>query len=334
MNRITEAIAGFYAWLQDATGLSETTLNQLLATLAVIVVLGIARVLLIRVINHRTKDVRAQYQWRKTASYSIVALGVLLVGRIWVDEFGSVATFLGLVSAGLAIALRDLVTNVAGWGFIVWRRPFTPGDRIEILGRAGDVIDQRLFQFTLLEIGTPTGATQSTGRIIHIPNGRIFADPVTNYTRGFQYIWNEISIVVTFESNWRAAKEILLRIAQEKAEELSEDAERKVREAAQEYMIFYSKLTPTVYTSVAEYGVRLTVRYLVEPRRQRGSEETLWELVLDAFGRRDDIAIAFPAQRFYHNVAEGARPGRPFRAPDDEPPGGPPDGDRGRAEGI
>src|SRR5690606_10297398 len=257
MNRITEAMAGFYAWLQDATGLSETTLNQLLATLAVIVVLGIARALLIRVINHRTKDVRAQYQWRKTASYSIVALGVLLVGRIWVDEFGSVATFLGLVSAGLAIALRDLVTNVAGWGFIVWRRPFTPGDRIEILGRAGDVIDQRLFQFTLLEIGTPTGATQSTGRIIHIPNGRIFADPVTNYTRGFQYIWNEISIVVTFESNWRAAKEILLRIAQEKAEELSEDAERKVREAAQEYMIFYSKLTPTVYTSVAEYGVRL-----------------------------------------------------------------------------
>ncbi|MEP0548978.1 MAG: mechanosensitive ion channel family protein [Rhodothermales bacterium] len=308
MPRISEAFAQFYLWLQDATGLSEATLDHLLSTFGVVLVLGVIRVLLIRLINKRTTDVRSQYQWRKTASYTVVVIGFLLVGRIWIDEFGELGTFLGLLSAGIAIALKDPITNVAGWGFIVWRRPFGPGDRIEIRGIAGDVIDQRIFQFTLLEIGTPTGAAQSTGRIIHIPNGMAFTEPVINYTRGFPYIWNEIPIVVTFESAWRDAKEILFRIAQERAEELSPDAERKVRQAAQEFMIFYSKLTPTVYTSVVDVGIQFTIRYLVEPRRRRGSEEVLWEAILDAFDARDDIDFAYPTMRYFHNVTEG-KPG-------------------------
>lgn len=339
---MAEAFDSFYAWLQSATGLAESTLDHLLATIVVVVVLGVLRALLIRVINRRTTDVRAQYQWRKTASYTVVFLGFLIVGRIWLSEFGSLATFFGLLSAGLAIALKDPVTNVAGWAFIVWRKPFSAGDRISLLNFAGDVIDQRIFQFTLLEIGTPTGAGQSTGRIIHVPNGKVFSEPVINYTRGFQYVWNEIPVVVTFESNWRAAKQILLEIAQARAEELSEDAERKVRQAAQEYMIFYSKLTPTVYTDVLDHGVRLTIRYLVEPRRRRGSEELLWEAVLDAFAAHDDIDFAYPTQRFYHNVTEGkpgarANPNGPGVAYGDGSAGAPsqpaPE-DRGREEGI
>lgn len=297
-----------YSWLQEITGLSEATLDRLLMTLAILVVLGVVRAVLVRIINRHTEDVRAQYQWRKTASYTVAFVGLLLLGRVWLAEFGSLATFLGLLSAGLAVALRDPVANLAGWVFVAWRRPLQPGDRIEVLGRVGDVIDQQLFQFTLLEVGTRAGAEQSTGRIIHIPNGRLFTEPVTNYTRSFPYVWNEVFVTITFESNWREAKQILLRIAQEKAEALSEDAERKVRLAAQEFMIFYSKLTPTVYTSLIEYGVRLTIRYLVEPRRQRGSEEVIYEAILEAFGERDDIAFAYPTQRFFHNVTEG-KPG-------------------------
>src|SRR5690554_5905440 len=128
MNRVSEAFSGLYVWLQEATGLSESTLDHLLSTLGVILVLSIIRALLIRLINQRTQDVRLQYQWRKTASYTIVAIGVLLVGRIWIDEFGEIGTFLGLVSAGIAIALKDPLTSIAGWAFIVWRRPFGPGD--------------------------------------------------------------------------------------------------------------------------------------------------------------------------------------------------------------
>jgi small-conductance mechanosensitive channel len=302
---LTDAAQAAFEQMQAWTGLSEVVLGNLLLTFAVLLVLGFIRGLLLRLVHRRVPDVRSQYSWRKAVTYSVVLIGFILIGRIWIAEFGALATFLGLLSAGIAIALRDLLVSMAGWMFIVWRRPFTAGDRISVSGHAGDVIDQRLFQFTLLETGTITGAGQSTGRIIHVPNGKVFTEPVINYTRGFQYVWNEIPVVITFESNWKAAKEILGEIAHDKAENLSEDAERRVRQAAQEFMIFYTKLTPTVYTDVVDIGVRLTVRYLVEPRRRRGSEEVLWEAILEAFGERDDIDFAYPTRRLYYNPREG-----------------------------
>ena len=68
------------------------------------------------------------------------------------------------------------------------------------------MIDQRAFQFTLLEIGNWVDADQTTGRVVHVPNGKIFTEPLVNYNQGLEYIWNEVSVTVTFESNWRKAK--------------------------------------------------------------------------------------------------------------------------------
>ena len=75
------------------------------------------------------------------------------------------STFLGLLSAGVAIALKDPLVNLAGWGFIVWRKPFGIGDRIQLGDSRGDVIDQRIFMFTLMEIGNWVDAERSTGRV-------------------------------------------------------------------------------------------------------------------------------------------------------------------------
>jgi small-conductance mechanosensitive channel len=218
------------------------------------------------------------------------------------------ATYLGLLSAGLAIALRELVANFVGWAFILWRRPFEVGDRIQIGDTAGDVIDLRIFQFTLLEIGNWVDADQSTGRVIHVNNGQIFTLSLANFSKGFQYIWNEIAVLVTFESDWEKAKEILAGIASKHGEELSTSAEEKLHEAARRFMIFYSKLTPTVYTSVRDCGVLLTIRYLCDPRRRRSTEESIWEDILHAFAENDDIDFAYPTQRFYDNLHEG-KPG-------------------------
>jgi small-conductance mechanosensitive channel len=96
------------------------------------------------------------------------ALFFLLVGRVWLKEFESVTTFLGIVSAGLAIAMKDPLVNVAGWLFILWRHPFKVGDRIQIGVHAGDVIEISIFQFTIMEIGNWVHADQRTGRIVHI----------------------------------------------------------------------------------------------------------------------------------------------------------------------
>jgi len=94
------------------------------------------------------------------------------------------------------------------------------GDRIQIGEHAGDVVDLRIFQFTLVEIENWVAADQRTGRVIHVPNGRVFNEVVANYSRGFEYIWNEVPVRVTFESDWEAAKAILQEIANRQATKL------------------------------------------------------------------------------------------------------------------
>ena len=305
--QLTEAI-------QRNLQIDPTTQEKLLVTVAVLLILWLSRLLVLVVVHRRSDDVRIRYRWKKTTQYVTVTIAVLVVGMIWIQGFRSLATYLGLLSAGLAIALRELVANFVGWAFILWRRPFEVGDRIQIGETAGDVIDLRIFQFTLLEIGNWVDADQSTGRVIHVNNGKVFTESVANFSKGFEHIWNEIAVLVTFESNWEQAKKILAAIANRHDEELSAAAEEKLREAARRFMIFYTKLTPTVYTSVRDCGVLLTIRYLCDPRRRRSSEESIWEDILHAFAENDDIDFAYPTQRFYDNLTEG-KPGTKAEAP-------------------
>ncbi|HEX9250738.1 MAG TPA: mechanosensitive ion channel domain-containing protein [Ignavibacteriaceae bacterium] len=214
-------------------------------------------------------------------------------------------TFLGLLSAGVAIALKDPLVNMVSWAFILIRQPFKVGDRIQIGEVAGDVIDIRLFQFSIMEIGNWVDAEQSTGRIIHIPNGIVFTVPQANYTAEFQYIWNEIPVLVTFESDWKKAKQILTDIINKQGVLFSEGAERQLIEASKKFLIFYSKLTPIVYTLVKDSGVMLTMRYMCNPRERRMTEEKIWEDVLNKFAECDDIDLAYPTQRFYNNSTGG-----------------------------
>lgn len=299
--------------MESALGMSPATQEKLVVSLIIIVLLWLFRRAILMLVWRRVEDVRQRYQWQKMTLYVTVVLGALAVGREWFAGFGSLATYLGLVSAGLAIALKDPLTNLAGWVFILWRRPFEVGDRIQIGDHAGDVIDVRIFEFTLLEIGHWVDADQSTGRMIHIPNGKVFTEVLANYTQGFAFIWNEIPVLVTFESDWRKAKKILHEIASRRAGSLSQTAAEEVQAAARKFMIFYKKLTPTVYTSVRESGVLLTLRYLCDPRQRRASEQAIWEDILDAFAECPNVDFAYPTQRFYDNALEG-KPGlRPLR---------------------
>lgn len=302
-------------WLRQVTQSPTELQANLFSTTATVLVFWAVRFLALRMLYRRVEDTKSLYQWRKSITYTTVLLAFLVVGRIWFQGFQSLSTFLGLLSAGLAIALRDPIVNLAGWLFIFWRRPFVVGDRIQIGDHRGDVIDVRIFQFSLMEIGNWVDADQSTGRVIHIPNGRIFTDAQANYSGAFEYIWNEIPVMITFESNWRKAKELMAEIGERHAQRFSKSAEEQIRRAARRFMIFYTHLTPMVYTSVADSGVVLTIRYLCEPRRRRGTAHEIWEEILMAFAEHDDIDFAYPTYRFYDNAAEGKAPLRPDGPP-------------------
>lgn len=271
---------------------------QLILSVVVILVIWLIRLLALRIVYKKLPKDELRYKWRKNLSYISVFIGFLIVGRIWFEGLQSLATFLGLLTAGLAIALKNPVTDIAAWVYILWRKPFNVGDRIQIEDIQGDVIDKRLFKFTILEIGNWVQADQSTGRVIHVPNHKIFSDPVANYTSDFEFIWNEIPVLVTFESDWQKAKKLLQKIADRHLEDFVEQAQQQVSMAKKSYLIRYRYLTPAVYTDVRESGIRLTIRHLTDPRKRRGTSQLIWEDILIEFEKHDDIGLAYPTMRY------------------------------------
>lgn len=286
-------------FFSDTLNLSPV-LSRVVSTVIVLGVIVVLRYALALVVGRRVSDVDLQFRARKALTYGATIAAVISLVFIWLPFFDDLATFLGLLSAGLAIALADVFLNLAGWAYIVFRRPFKVGDRVEIAGEAGDVVDIRAFRFTLLEIRDWVDADQSTGRIIHVPNGKLFRDTVANFTEGFHYIWHEIPVLVTFESDWRRA-EVMLRSALDEVS-VPEDEARQVTErvsASRDYRINYSELTPNVYVSTRDSGVLLTGRVLVEARRRRGVEDTVWREMLDAINSDPNVDLAYPTIRGY-----------------------------------
>lgn len=162
---------------------SESPLaSRIAATVVVLILVVVLRYIVSRLVGKRVTDTELQFRARKAVTYVATTIVVVALVFIWLPFFDDLATFLGLLSAGLAIALADVFLNLAGWVYVVFRRPFRVGDRIEIGGEAGDVVDIRAFRFSLLEVRNWVDADQSTGRIIHIPNGRLFREAMANFT--------------------------------------------------------------------------------------------------------------------------------------------------------
>ena len=289
---------GFYETLERLTELDPRVVRSLMATVMILAFAWLSSYVTKLIVKRQFSDDKQRFLWSKNIRYIIGFISFFLIGRLWLEGFQSLATYLGLLSAGLAIALKDVVADFAAWLFLLWRRPFNIGDRIEIGNHKGDVIDKRVFKFSMVEIGNWVDADQSTGRVIHIPNHRVFLDSIANYTTGFEFIWNELTINLTFDSNWKKAKELLLKIAQKHTSEITPEAEKQIRETALEYMIVFRYLTPNVYTSVGPNGIKLTVRYLTHPRSRRGSEQVIWEDILTTFADHSDIKYTYQTIRY------------------------------------
>lgn len=302
MNEIIQSVVD---WVQAHLGLGPGRLWDSLLTLLVWGVVIGARFVVGHMVEKRVEEVQRRYILKKTFNYLLSFAFVVATLVIWFGGLTGWSAYFGLVSAGLAIALQDPLVNLAGWIFISIRKPFVVGDRIQIGDQRGDVIDIRLFQFSLVEIGNWVDADQSTGRIIHVPNGWVFKQATANFTGGFQFVWDEIPVMVTFESDWRRAKELLQAIAERHTGVKGDVAAEQVRQASRKYMIFFQHLTPIVWTSVADSGVVLTMRYLSGPRRRRSTAAAIWEEILTAFAAEDGIDFAYPTRRFYDNRAEG-----------------------------
>jgi small-conductance mechanosensitive channel len=286
-------------------GISGDILASAAGTIAVLIAWVVLGRLSRRVIARTVDDSASRFHISRVTGYGIAIAAMLLTARLWISGINGLATYLGLASAGVAIALQDPLTNLAGWLFILIRRPFKVGDRIQVGNDRGDVVDIRPFRFIMLEVGNWVHADQGTGRTLHVPNGSIFKHAIANYDEAFGHIWNELEVTVTYESDWRLAKKTLQEILNANTEKIDEHIKKRIEAQAEVLHIRFPTPTPVVWTSVVDSGIRLTMRYFCQPRARRVSAAQIWEEVLDAFAKLDNVDFAYPTARRFDNMTEG-----------------------------
>jgi small-conductance mechanosensitive channel len=273
---------------------SSPALMRILTTIAILVIAFLASRLGRRVVDHYVEQAERKYRVAKFVSRSVAVLALLLIIALWSARLSALLTILTIIGAGTAVALRDVLLSFAGWLNISLSTPYKQGDRIEVNGLRGDVVDIRVLHTILMEIGNWVQADQSTGRLVRIPNNWVFQYDVANYTRGFGFVWNEVDVTVTYRSDWKAARDIFQELAETHVESVQEKAEDQLRHLAREHLVHYEVLTPYVYLNLTDRGVQLTLRHLTPVRGRRNIRHTLTVELLARFRAHGQIELAYP----------------------------------------
>ncbi len=290
LDRIWDSLTG--------AGFFEELIILLLAAAAILFVSRLTR----RAINHQIEDVNRRHQLRKIIKYAtwillIIAATVLFAERIALADLGTV---LGLIAAAITIALSDVVRSLAGWVYVNSRSGVEIGSRVEVEGTKGDVIDIGLLKATLLEVGEPmVHGLQSTGRIVTMPNSVFLDKTVFSSASESPLIWQELQILVTFESDWKRARDILRDICMEQYHEIVPDLKKGFAKLERRYAFRLGSTAPIVYTQIADSGVFLTLRYLTFVRRRRSSADRVSTAVLDRLAEEPKVEFAYPTYRLF-----------------------------------
>jgi small-conductance mechanosensitive channel len=243
-----------------------------------------------------TKEEKNVYYFRKLIGFCSSLLIFIIVLLNFISDFGSLSAMLGLAGAGLAIALQDPIVSLVGWFRIIGKYGISVGDRVEINNVKGDVVDIGLLRIAVLEVGNSANAEQSTGRMVFFPNSFIFKSHFFNYSTATPFIWDEIHLTVTLESNWLRAREIVEALARQVSAEMVEKARASQEQVSRRFHIDLGTLTPYVFVSIASNGVNLVLRYLTEIHRRHMTHDQICREILEAFVQEPNLYLVSPAR--------------------------------------
>jgi small-conductance mechanosensitive channel len=283
-------------------GLNQETAFKLALSAGLLVLLALVTIALRFVLRHLAGSERAKrvrFWGRQAVSLTVAVVLIAGLVSIWFDDPRRVTAALGLLSAGLAVALQKVVTSMAGYFVILRGKTFTVGDRISMGGVRGDVVALGFFQTTILEMGQPPAvqsadpamwvrSRQFTGRIVTVANSRIFDEPVYNYTREFPFLWEELAVPIAYRDDRRRAEQAMLAAGRRHAVDPASLDEDMVDRLRRNYGIERSDFEPRVYWRITDNWMELTLRILI---RDHGTREVKDAITRDLIGELDACGI-------------------------------------------
>jgi small-conductance mechanosensitive channel len=266
---------------------------KLLSSLAVLAFTFGANRAVGNLLKVRVKDPSYVHTLRMLIRNTILIVGSVVILAIWLGFGSSFTVAMGILGAGIAFASQEVIGSFAGYVSIVTGNLFRIGDRVRIGDVVGDVLDINLLRTTVMEIGEWVKADQYTGRVVTVANHAVFSAPVFNYTQHWNYLWDEIVVPITYDSNWRRATQIMLEHGQEYSSHLQEQAETQLQEMMKRYPVLRdTPVESTLYVVMTDNWIEMTLRYVVEARNRRTVKGQLHHTLLQRFETEPDITIA------------------------------------------
>lgn len=269
-------------WLAD-----PTVIRVITAFVALFVILVVAR-LIRSSITHYVSDTDSRYRLRKFITFSAYVGAVLMFSVVFSDQLGSLTVAFGVAGAGIAFALQEVIASFAGWFAIHFAHFYKVGDRVELGGIKGDVIDVSFLRTILMEVGEWVDGDLYNGRVVRVANSFVFKAPVYNYSGEFPFLWDEITVPVKYGSDRKLARKLLVKVASEVVGAYGKEAGISWETFSKRFLLSDAKTDPAVTMEANDNWIEYTVRYVVDFKARRTIKNRLFEAVLDAFESSDD----------------------------------------------
>jgi small-conductance mechanosensitive channel len=274
---------------------NDSVVGRLTTSLVIVVAGLIVAIVVGRLLALRFEDPVSRYYARKLTHYAVAVLTAIALAIAWRPFAGRIGVVIGLATAGIAFAMQEVIGAFAGWVNIMSGRIFRVGDRVQMGGVRGDVIDVTPLRTKIMEMGSPSDndawvrGRQYTGRIVAVSNKATFSEPVYNYSAVFDFIWEEIAIPVSYDCDWKQAEAILSEEVGRLAR--SAEARRALTEMQARYPVPRAELEPRTFVRATDNWVELSARFPISVRTARSVKDELTRTVLDRL-EQAGIAIA------------------------------------------
>jgi len=284
-------------WRSTVDSQSDLDLKRLLLQLAMLgIVVGVLMVLAEiwrKAIFRYVRDVRRRYQLLLVRRIVIwIAVGTAVAFSL-ASQIGSLATFVGLITAGIAVALQNVIMAVAGYFFLIGKYGVRVGDRVQIGGVTGDVIDIGMVRLHLMEVGDATTGRQPTGRVVVFSNAVVFQPGASFYKQipGTNFAWHQVSLTLAPSTDYHLAEERMLQAVQSVYADYQQHIEQQHRHMQQTLSVSVGVPRPHSRLQFTDGGLMVIIRYPTELDNAAQIDDQVTRRVLDAIEQSPKLKL-------------------------------------------
>lgn len=276
--------------------LFDPLVGRLVTTVVVFAIIYTVVRLLRRSVGRYIENSVTRYRIRKLVAFFGYLAGFIALAVIFSDRLGGLTVAFGVAGAGIAFALQEVIVSVAGWLAISFAGIYKLGDRIQLGGIRGDIIDIGVLRTTLMECGEWVNGDLYNGRIVRIANSFVFKEPVFNYSGDFPFLWDEIMIPIKYGSDYKLARQIFQRAGKEIVGEYADEYKTSWQQILKKYAIENQTLEPAVTLIANENWLEFTLRYVVNYKLRRITKDMLFSRILEEIDKTEDrVGVAAAA---------------------------------------